>query len=824
MQRTKVNWTVSGFVSEKKRIDEILAAQYEARDPALLAFLMHGYAGGEDQDQSMVLMIELIYVIKALEFHLYSGGLTEAETNRVFETGERILKAANIDYSRSQLSFLYRMLYQIKSAIAAKNGEHNRAAWIIEAAEHLCYRPDGEQRRQQETLRARRLLRLGQAGAARDILLALEFSGTSDEDLYLLARSEWLCGNIKIAMKRLQNKKESQFFLMAGLLNASLSGEYRPFYNEVRRIADQPQSLIFSTLWLYAPVGLAVRPMALKSGSLRKKFSAGALKQQQASLLIEALAAAENAYDNAIPLISRLNQLGDIFARRNDFLEIEHEMIYLAICARHAARYSQTTLTDMLVGEYRSMSAAMMPMGHDVLGVLSDLTQRETMRLPEIVSRDRNSQASGKLVRTAKAAALIGKGMSMWTTARLRGMIAGENARRQIYEHSQQQFGEHALMVMGDLKGGFMKLGQIIASAHELPENVRDPMKGLHNRAEMTDPKMSRQIIEAELGGPVEQFFQEWSEQPFAVGSIGQVFRARTLAGDDVAVKVQHPGIEDIISRDLATALWLKPILKHFLPKADHSGLIEEVSARIMEETDYRIELKNQQQVRQCFNGDMNVMIPAVFPELSSKKVLTSEFVKGQEFHDFVEQANQEERNHAADVIMRMVSYSLFQHHIFNADPHPGNYLFLGDGRIAFIDFGCTKSFSKELVRSTYESSRTILVGDAAGNRQAWIDLGYVPDPEKFDFNAIYQLFRAIYAPALTDKEVVFDRKVLAAISKVQLESPVGKSITPPPESAILVRFTWGVLSVLAQLEPKLNFYRMAQMGIASMGAEKGAT
>lgn len=799
---SKVTWTSSAFLEAKEKIARDLRVHFPDDSREYLACLQHGHQG--KADASAQLMNELIYVFLSLEFQSRCPLMSDAETRKVYETGERILRAANIDYSRSNLSFLYQQLYHLRALIRRNAGFHDESAWLVHSAEHLSYRPDEEQRSIQEFFRAQSLLRLGHASVARSGLLQWLPQEPNEEQLLLIARCEWLCGHTYEAIKYLRKSGKPEALSLLRLVEAVKTQDYRSLGNQLRRDSEMPQLSVLATMWLYVPGNNTARTLAMRAATFRRKYGAPALAASRTDRLLDALEAIEQCYDNSSPLITRLNQLGAVFAERRHLPEVEHELMVLAAGARFAIKYSQAALADMLISEYSSMSARLVTEGYDVFSVLADMSDRTSA---DLISTYR---PGGKLKRTARVAGLLGKGASMWTMARLRGLVATEEHRRKIIEKSEQDFGEYALAAVSELKGGFLKLGQIIAGAQEAPPELRAALTPLYDRSEMTDPAVSKKLLEQQLGAPIEKFFSEWSDMPFAVGSIGQVFRARTINGEDVAVKIQHPGIEQVIKSDCEIITWIKPVLKRYLPRADHDGLLKEVKERITDETDYLKESYYQQIFASRFAGDEAIVIPKVYPELSGQKVLTTAYVEGKDFASFCEEADQQQRNQAAVTILRMFCSSLFGSRIFNADPHPGNYLFLNDGKVAFVDFGCSKAFSPSYVDALFRSVQSVIIGDKARNRQSWIDLGHIPDPATFDFDALYKLFRTVYGVAIEDKSAVFDRKLVAAISAAQLGADVGKMLAPPPDSAMLLRFTWGVLSVLAQLEPELNFHRLA--------------
>ncbi len=192
--------------------------------------------------------------------------------------------------------------------------------------------------------------------------------------------------------------------------------------------------------------------------------------------------------------------------------------------------------------------------------------------------------------------------------------------------------------------------------------------------------------------------FVEWDPEPIAAASIGQVHRAVAVdprTGDEVAVavKVQYPGVADAIEADLANTDLLGSLLRQGFSGLDPADLVAEVKERITEELDYHYEAANQTRFVEYYRDHPFIHVPAVIPHLSSARVLTSELVVGAPWREVLgwEQA---ERDLAGEGLFRFVFRSLYRMRAFNGDPHPGNYLFHGDGRISFIDFGLVRYFS----------------------------------------------------------------------------------------------------------------------------------
>ncbi len=281
---------------------------------------------------------------------------------------------------------------------------------------------------------------------------------------------------------------------------------------------------------------------------------------------------------------------------------------------------------------------------------------------------------------------------------RLAGLGARTGASMLLSKGSESA-AERAADVLGTLRGIAAKVGQMASYVDGVvPEGQREAyetaLRKLREQAPTSSSAEIRALVERELGAPIEELFRDWEDVPVASASIGQVHRARLVDGRVVAVKVQHPGIAAAVESDLQNVGMLETMLGTFIPKGINSrGVLEEVKARFREELDYRLEAERQAQFSLIFAGDPQIRIPTVFPERSSGRVLTTEFVEGGRLDDAAT-VSESERRAYAEALWRFVFKGNLVGGMFNADPHPGNYVFQGRGQIAFLDFGCVQPIS----------------------------------------------------------------------------------------------------------------------------------
>jgi predicted unusual protein kinase regulating ubiquinone biosynthesis (AarF/ABC1/UbiB family) len=220
--------------------------------------------------------------------------------------------------------------------------------------------------------------------------------------------------------------------------------------------------------------------------------------------------------------------------------------------------------------------------------------------------------------------------------------------------------------------------------------------------------------------------FSEFDERAFAAASIGQVHRATTVDGDDVVVKVQYPGVAEAVETDLRNAMLLLPLVKRLAPGLDAKALATELRERISEELDYELEAQNQRRIERIVRGHPFVRVPRVDTDLSTRRVLVSEYVEGERF-ETVRRADEAQRDRYGEIVFRFYFGLLYRDLIALGDPHPGNYLLCPDGRVCFLDFGLLRDV--DAVRLSAERAIALAVrdGDAAALKAALLAGGYLP-------------------------------------------------------------------------------------------------
>ena len=244
-----------------------------------------------------------------------------------------------------------------------------------------------------------------------------------------------------------------------------------------------------------------------------------------------------------------------------------------------------------------------------------------------------------------------------------------------------------------------------------------------------------------ELGGPLSSVFSEFDERALAAASIGQVHRATTLDGEAVVVKVQYPGVAEAVDSDLRSATLLLPLLKRLAPNLDAKPLLAELRERIGEELDYELEAQQQRRIERLYRGHPFISVPRVRTDLSTRRVLVSEFVEGERF-EAVRELGQEQRDRYGEIVFRFFFGLLYRGRIALGDPHPGNYLLRPDGRVAFLDYGLVRDFGAERIDAERAIALAVREADAAALEAALVAGGYVRDREGFDAELALKMVR----------------------------------------------------------------------------------
>jgi predicted unusual protein kinase regulating ubiquinone biosynthesis (AarF/ABC1/UbiB family) len=422
--------------------------------------------------------------------------------------------------------------------------------------------------------------------------------------------------------------------------------------------------------------------------------------------------------------------------------------------------------------------------------------------------------------RVARNARLLGVGAratSDFAVHRARRVFADAARREQLDTEFEMRTAEQVTEALGHMKGALMKLGQMASYLDQgLPEHVRVALAELQQNAPPMSAELAEGMVERELGRPPREVFAEWDPVPIAAASIGQVHRAMTHDGRAVAVKVQYPGVDDAVEADLDNVGLLFAGMSQVFEGLDHGPLVAELRERLREELDYRNEAANQQLFANHYADHPFIHVPRVLEEYSTRRVLTSELAEGVGWSEMLTWS-QHERNLAAETIYRFAFGSLYRLHVFNGDPHPGNYLFLPGGQVTFLDFGLVKHFEATTLLQFEEMIRAIVLRpDPAEFRRIIEGIGLLRPDMPFTDDEVIDYFGHFYEFVLQDGVCTITPEYASETVRRFFDAtgpygPIMKASNLPPSMVIIQRINLGLYALFGEMGATANWRRLAE-------------
>lgn len=405
---------------------------------------------------------------------------------------------------------------------------------------------------------------------------------------------------------------------------------------------------------------------------------------------------------------------------------------------------------------------------------------------------------------------LTGIGMRVGAQEYL-GMNFDENAYAQKLRHA-----------FGNLKGPFMKMVQFLATVPDaLPPEFATEFLTLQSNAPSMGEGFVRRRMAGELGINWRDLFQDFSLKASHAASLGQVHQAVSKEGVKLAIKLQYPDMETTINADLKQLNLVLGIYQTFNKSIDTQDIADEIRERLHEELDYIHEAQNLKQFRKIFKDTLDfIVVPEVYPEFSTRRLLTMEWIEGKSALDFVGHENNF-RDELGRKLFLAWYWPLYRFGILHGDPHPGNYLILSDERISVLDFGCVRKFDKlflQAVVDLYVALRDNKPELAVDAYRRW---GF-NDLNNELIEVLDQWAKLLYDPLLEDKKRPIQEandgkkgwKIARSIHK-QLHDLGG--IKPPREFVFMDRAAVGIGSVLMRLESEQNWHRLFEEIIDGM-------
>lgn len=420
------------------------------------------------------------------------------------------------------------------------------------------------------------------------------------------------------------------------------------------------------------------------------------------------------------------------------------------------------------------------------------------------------------VTRTAKLAALP-LGVAGRATLGFGKRLGGRSAEAVTLE-LQQRTAEQLFTVLGQLKGGAMKLGQALSVFEAaLPEDVGAPYREALTRLQEAAPPMPatavHRVLTEQLGRGWRQRFDEFDDTPAAAASIGQVHRARWHDGREVAVKVQYPGAGPALLADLTQLSRFARLFAVLSPGLDIKPLIAEMRARVAEELDYSLEADAQRSFAEAYADDPEIRVPRVVA--SAPRVLVSEWITGTPMSSIVTSGTQEERDRAGYLLSTLHFSAPARAGLLHADPHPGNFRLLSDGRLGVLDFGSVARLPDGLPEPIGRLCRLALAGQADAVVEGLRNEGFIKPSIELDPDAVLDYLVPMLEP-LAHEQFQFTREWMRK-EAARIGDPrnpvaqVGRQLNLPPSYLLIHRVTLGSIGVLCQLGSHAGYRGIVQ-------------
>ncbi|MBI4897736.1 MAG: AarF/ABC1/UbiB kinase family protein [Actinobacteria bacterium] len=445
--------------------------------------------------------------------------------------------------------------------------------------------------------------------------------------------------------------------------------------------------------------------------------------------------------------------------------------------------------------------------------------------------KDESAVPQSRLGRAGRIGkALGGGGLKLAGTAGT-NVLRSREGGKQAMERRHYESAENMVKALGSLRGAAIKIAQLASfiDVDLLPDEYREIYQKQLGTLRASAPPMPwkkvKTVLNDQWDRPIGRIFSEFDEEAVAAASIGQVHRATLKDGREVAVKIQYPDVADALRADMQNAALFLRLGKLIAPGLDAKAAAAELKARVLEELDYELEAQNQRRFARAYRGHPFICVPEVETSLSRERVLVSEWVEGVDF-DTVLERPQAERDRFGEIVYRFAFGSIYHLHQLNADTHPGNYLAMDDGRVAFLDFGMTKRLTDDQIRLQVAAARAVLEDDSDAFGIAMEEMGFIRDYKSFNMDLLRDHVNLTSGWYLNGRKTRITPELVTR-SLSELADPRGKAFeltrtaNLPADELLGRRMETGVLAVLGKLHANANWTRICREW---MFAEKPST
>ena len=405
--------------------------------------------------------------------------------------------------------------------------------------------------------------------------------------------------------------------------------------------------------------------------------------------------------------------------------------------------------------------------------------------------------AAGELAAGAAAHGL--KRLARGQAPDLRGaLLSAPNARR-LAER------------LARLRGAAMKIGQLVSMQGEdiLPAEFAQALSVLRSQAAPMPVQQLRRVLGREYGTGWERRFAAFDYEPVAAASIGQVHRATTADGRDLALKIQYPGVARSIASDVDNVATLLRLFNLLPIDLDVAGIADEAKRQLMQEADYLSEARFLEQYARLVADEPMLLVPGVHRDLTTTRIMAMDFIEAAPL-DALATAPQRRRNAVGTLLERLLFRELFEFRVMQTDPNFANYLYQArSGRVALLDFGASRHFGSEFVADYASISRAVIDGDRDAVARAAVRIGYAAadDPPR-RIEAVVDMCLLACEPLRHVGRYDFGASDLPArMRDLGFELAVRRRLlrSPPPETLFLHRKLVGSFLLLARLGAQVD-------------------
>jgi predicted unusual protein kinase regulating ubiquinone biosynthesis (AarF/ABC1/UbiB family) len=422
----------------------------------------------------------------------------------------------------------------------------------------------------------------------------------------------------------------------------------------------------------------------------------------------------------------------------------------------------------------------------------------------------------GQAARTARLAALP-LGVAGRATLGLGKRLTGKPGE-EVAAELQRRTAEQLFKVLGELKGGAMKFGQALSVFEAaLPEEAAAPYRTALTRLQEAAPPMDvavmHRVLDEQFGKSWTNRFREFNDVPAAAASIGQVHRAIWSDGREVAVKVQYPGAGPALMADFTQLSRMARLFSRLSPGLDVKPLLAELKERVLEELDYRLEADAQRSFAAAYDADPDITIGRVVA--SAPKVIVTEWLEGTQLSAIIDHGTIAERDNAGYRLALLHFSAPERARMLHADPHPGNFRILTDGRLGVVDFGAVARLPEGTPPTLGRLTRLALKGDSAGvvaelKAANFLRPGITVDPQQ-----IMDYLRPIIDPLAVERFTFTRAWMRTQAARIgdprSADAQVGRMLNLPPSYLLIHRVTLGSTAVLCQLGATAPYRELAE-------------